>query len=156
MFNSRCRPGGVPGPLAQPERQGSSTDISKKEKRWLEITARRHVSLLLCGLGEKNKLTKKKKTTILVLQVCSHLNDSRGLRQIEALLFTRPPDTVFPAVHRHFIIRSVSVSREPSATPVTASACQGWLDPGICTGCWWLLWRWCSLMGARPCAGFFW
>ena len=33
---------------------------------------------------------------------------------------------------------------------------QGWHDPGRCTGCWWLLWRWCSQMGAKPCAGFSW
>lgn len=60
------------------------------------------------------------------LTVCSHLNSSQSLRQSEgasqhvdkaAWLFTHSPDTVFPDVQRHFIIISVSVSKELLATP---------------------------------------
>lgn len=39
---------------------------------------------------------------------------------------------------------------------VTAPASRGWRDPGRCTGCWWLRWRWYSQMDAKPCAGFSW
>lgn len=53
--------------------------------------------------------------------------------------------------------RSLRVLRPPFLfICVTAPASRGWRDPGRCTGCWWLLWRWYSQMDAKPCAGFSW
>lgn len=47
-----CRWGGVPAPLPQPKHQGIWTNIFKKEKSWVKITAWRQVSLHLFVLGK--------------------------------------------------------------------------------------------------------
>lgn len=94
----RCRWGGVPAPLSQPEHQGSSTNIFKKEG----IMGQNH-----SPAGVTSSLCVRQKTKIPFLQtnltVCSHFNSSQSLRQSElasqhveksAWLFTQSPDSV--------------------------------------------------------------
>lgn len=125
----RCRWGGVPAPLSQPEHQGSSTNIFKKEESWVKITAQQQVSLHLCVLGKKQKSPSCKQTNSLQsFQLQSKFASIRtGIAtcwQI-SLAFYSISWQCFPDAQRHFIILSVSVSKELLATPPSLCLCVG-------------------------------